>query len=603
MKKNNIIHIKITILFLLLSTISVAQKGVGTNNPNAAAALDITSTNKGFLKPRMTSTQRLLIASPIVGLEVFDTTTLTTWYHNGTIWVNSGAATTADLRIVGTDSHITSDAGVGSNGTSAGTGANNILIGKESGKGLTNQSNNVFIGNLTGGGTTVNSVFVGHQAGNLNSGTLNTFLGYQTGLVNTSGGSNTFIGSGAGTANATGANNVYIGQGAGANTVNASNVFIGSNAGLNATGANNVYIGTSSGLNATNSGTVFIGDGTGLVNTGNRNTFVGRSAGSVNTSGNQNTFLGGRSGIANTIGASNTFVGLLAGGGNTEGNSNVFVGTNAGLTNTTKDQNVYVGNSAGQNATSAQSVFIGDNAGRKATANENIFIGYRSGNNTLGGASNLFLGYDSGLNNSTGNTNLFLGYKAGDGNTTGSSNLIVGTNLEAPLTTGDNQMNIAGIIFGEGVNNVTGSTISSGRIGLGILPHATDKLHVGGNIRTTGTLTTAGATYPDYVFEKVLEGNSKIHKTYTFKSLSEVEAFIKLNKHLPGVTSIGDLKKNNNGDYMINISELSVQTLEKVEELYLHAIAQQKKIDVLQKENKDLQMRLLKIESILGVKE
>jgi hypothetical protein len=47
--------------------------GVGTTAPNASAILDVTSTTKGFLPPRMTNAQRLLITTPAVGLMVYCT--------------------------------------------------------------------------------------------------------------------------------------------------------------------------------------------------------------------------------------------------------------------------------------------------------------------------------------------------------------------------------------------------------------------------------------------------------------------------------------------------------------------------------------------------
>ena len=49
--------------------------------------LEITSTTKGFLMPRMTTTERTAIATPANGLQVYDTTTNSYWYYNGTAWV------------------------------------------------------------------------------------------------------------------------------------------------------------------------------------------------------------------------------------------------------------------------------------------------------------------------------------------------------------------------------------------------------------------------------------------------------------------------------------------------------------------------------------
>ena len=64
--------------------------GVGTTTPDASSALDVTSTTKGFLMPRMTTAQRTAITAPAAGLQVYDTTTNSQWYYNGTAWVQGG---------------------------------------------------------------------------------------------------------------------------------------------------------------------------------------------------------------------------------------------------------------------------------------------------------------------------------------------------------------------------------------------------------------------------------------------------------------------------------------------------------------------------------
>ena len=48
--------------------------GIGTSAPNANALLDITSTTKAFMPPRMTSTQKGNIASPTAGMVIYDAT-------------------------------------------------------------------------------------------------------------------------------------------------------------------------------------------------------------------------------------------------------------------------------------------------------------------------------------------------------------------------------------------------------------------------------------------------------------------------------------------------------------------------------------------------
>jgi hypothetical protein len=79
---------KITFIFIIsFGLCSFAQVGINTTTPNASSILDVTSTTKGFLQPRMSTAQRIAIATPVAGLQVYDTTTKTNWYHNGTVWV------------------------------------------------------------------------------------------------------------------------------------------------------------------------------------------------------------------------------------------------------------------------------------------------------------------------------------------------------------------------------------------------------------------------------------------------------------------------------------------------------------------------------------
>jgi hypothetical protein len=61
--------------------------GVGTNTIHASAKIDITSTTKGVLFPRMTTAQRNAIASPANGLIVFDTDVQNLCYRRDSTWV------------------------------------------------------------------------------------------------------------------------------------------------------------------------------------------------------------------------------------------------------------------------------------------------------------------------------------------------------------------------------------------------------------------------------------------------------------------------------------------------------------------------------------
>lgn len=68
------------------------QTAIGTNAPSDSAKLQVDSTTQGFLPPRMTTTQRDAIATPASGLEIFNTTSNTKQYYNGSSWVNLTAS-------------------------------------------------------------------------------------------------------------------------------------------------------------------------------------------------------------------------------------------------------------------------------------------------------------------------------------------------------------------------------------------------------------------------------------------------------------------------------------------------------------------------------
>ena len=85
-------------LVLASSLASHAQVGIGTATPAASSILDLTSTTKGLLAPRMTQAERLLITSPANGLIVYQTDfNVGLWVYNTSTssWTLSTAANTA----------------------------------------------------------------------------------------------------------------------------------------------------------------------------------------------------------------------------------------------------------------------------------------------------------------------------------------------------------------------------------------------------------------------------------------------------------------------------------------------------------------------------
>lgn len=62
--------------------------GIGTTSPDADAILHLSSTTKGFLPPKMTTTQKNAISTPPSGLVLYDTTTNKLCVFNGTSWID-----------------------------------------------------------------------------------------------------------------------------------------------------------------------------------------------------------------------------------------------------------------------------------------------------------------------------------------------------------------------------------------------------------------------------------------------------------------------------------------------------------------------------------
>jgi hypothetical protein len=111
----------------------------------------------------------------------------------------------------------------------------------------------------------------------------------------------------------------------------------------------------------------------------------------------------------------------------------------------------------------------------------------------------------------------------------------------------------------------------------------------------------------DYVFEKYYLGESSLKPDYSLLTLSEVEKFTEANHHLPNVPSANEIKKNG-----LLLGEMSNVLLQKIEELTLYSIDQQKTINKqaaaierLEKENesfKKLEERLSRLEKELETK-
>jgi len=119
-------------------------------------------------------------------------------------------------------------------------------------------------------------------------------------------------------------------------------------------------------------------------------------------------------------------------------------------------------------------------------------------------------------------------------------------------------------------------TEKNGKIGIGTT-QPDELLTVKGKIHTQEVIVDLkGAIAPDYVFETYYLGVSKLKSDYKFLTLPEIETYIKEYHHLPGVPSAKEIEENG-----LSLKEMNLLLLEKIEELTLFTIQQQKEIDLL----------------------
>ena len=273
-------------LLIFICTQTNAQVGIGTNNPLASAQLDITSTTKGFLPPRMTRAERDAIASPANGLIIYNTSTKSLDLWSGSVWITFGiglgnATNNLSLGYKSLYSNTTGNANVsiGYEALSSNTsGHNNIAAGYQtlasntSGWGniasgsLSLQSNTTGYGNVSLGYNTLmynttgnNNFAAGQQTMVYNSsGTNNVALGYQSMLYNSTGGANVAVGYQSMTSNSTGTNNTAIGATADV----ASSALTNATAigyGAVAASSNSIRLGNTNVTNVATSGTITAG--------------------------------------------------------------------------------------------------------------------------------------------------------------------------------------------------------------------------------------------------------------------------------------------------------------------------------------------------------
>ncbi|MFV5701595.1 hypothetical protein ACM55F_06950 [Flavobacterium sp. XS2P12] len=130
---------------------------------------------------------------------------------------------------------------------------------------------------------------------------------------------------------------------------------------------------------------------------------------------------------------------------------------------------------------------------------------------------------------------------------------------------------------------------SLGNVGIGTINPDT-KLTVKGKIHAEEIIVDL-AVPADYVFQKYYTGKSELKSDYSMPTLAEIESFTKKNHHLPNVPSAQEVQQNG-----VSLGMMSNVLLQKVEELTLYAIEQQKKLEVQNKTIATLAARLASLE-------
>jgi trimeric autotransporter adhesin len=317
---------QLTLLVLLIVfSCGLNAQSVGINvtgaSPNSSAMLDINSTTKGLLIPRLTTVQIHAIVSPANGLLVFNVTT-------NQLWVNVKDAASPLWQTVSANSSWSLS---GNNGINP---ANNF-IGTTDKNPIRFKVNSIRIGELS-----EENIFLGTDAG-INTTSANSTIGIGRAalLVNTIRKDLLAIGDSALMNNGTGAivdiqasNNLALGHRALlSNTTGYENTAIGQNSlSNNINGHRNIAIGYGSLLSNTS---------------GTYNVAIGSGALAQNLGGTMNIAIG-----LNTLGLSTASENIGIGAGamyfNTTGGDNIAMGRNTLYTNTTGSENIAIGNFA-----------------------------------------------------------------------------------------------------------------------------------------------------------------------------------------------------------------------------------------------------------------
>ncbi|MBV8328833.1 tail fiber protein [Chryseobacterium sp.] len=161
-----------------------------------------------------------------------------------------------------------------------------------------------------------------------------------------------------------------------------------------------------------------------------------------------------------------------------------------------------------------------------------------------------------------------------DGREAGTSNFQLRTNhLRNP-----DRYFMKNVINGTGTEDVTfslrhdGQMYVSGNVGIGT-QNPDQKLTVKGKIHAEDVIVDTNVP-ADYVFQKYFDGQSEIRPDYQMPTIHELEDFVRENKHLPELPSAKEMSQDG-----VNLGEMQMKMLQKIEELTLYIISLKKEMD------------------------
>jgi trimeric autotransporter adhesin len=299
--------------FLLMAVFpltGLGQMGVGTSSPDGSSMLDVSSTTKGLLVPRMTASQRNAISSPATGLLVFVIDDNTFYFRANSAWIPVLSTLQGDGQWITSGSNIYSgvSGNVGIGTTSPGqqlelTKSFKMPLTTSSLLGILYKGDNPFLHDFKYSINDGNNVFLGINSGNFTMGggpsycaSSNVGVGINTLHALSLGYENTAVGANCMSSTANGYENVAMGNYA---------------LQANISGARNTSLGNFSSLSNS---------------TGNRNTVVGWSANYYNQQGVMNTIIGVEAGRGSSLRdiSGNIFIGYQA-GYSENGNNKLYI--------------------------------------------------------------------------------------------------------------------------------------------------------------------------------------------------------------------------------------------------------------------------------------